>query len=71
VRGRGGGRRGGRAAAGGTLGGGAAGDGFFLAMDARASAPALFVPEDENAVAHGDQTLDIEDFLKKTAAEGE
>ena len=33
--------------------------------------PALFVPEDENAVAHGDQTLDIEDFLKKTAAEGE
>ena len=50
---------------------GGGGDGFFLAMDARASAPALFVPEDENAVAHGDQTLDIEDFLKKTAAEGE
>ena len=36
------------------------------AVDGKASAPKLFVPEDVNAVAHGDQTLDIEDFLNKT-----
>jgi hypothetical protein len=36
------------------------------AMDGKESAPNLFVPEDKNAVAHGDQTLDIEDFLSKT-----
>lgn len=35
------------------------------ALDGKESAPNLFVPEDKNAVAHGDQTLDIEDFLTK------
>ena len=34
-------------------------------MDGKASAHALFVPEDTDAVAHGDRTLDIEDFLAK------
>ena len=32
-------------------------------MDCKESAPRLFVPEDKNAVAHGDQTLDIADFM--------
>jgi hypothetical protein len=34
-------------------------------MDGKASAHSLFVPEDTDAVAHGDRTLDIEDFLAK------
>lgn len=34
-------------------------------MDGKASVNTLFVPEDRNAVAHGDQTLDIDDFLAK------
>ena len=32
-------------------------------MDSKESLPKLFVPEDKNAVAHGDQTLDYADFL--------
>ena len=29
------------------------------ALDGKESTPNLFVPEDKNAVAHGDQTLDV------------
>jgi hypothetical protein len=32
-------------------------------VDCKESGPNLFVPEDKNAVAHGDQTLDIADFM--------
>ena len=32
-------------------------------VDSKESLPKLFVPEDKNAVAHGDQTLDYADFL--------
>ena len=53
------------AAAAGEEGGGGEGAMIRKAMDGKESAPNLFVPEDKNAVAHGDQTLDIEDFLSK------
>ena len=55
------------AAAAGEEEGGGGGEGAMIrkAMDGKESAPNLFVPEDKNAVAHGDQTLDIEDFLSK------
>ena len=35
-----------------------------LELDCRASGSTLFVPVDENAVAHGDVDLDVTDFLK-------
>ena len=38
-------------------------DGGVPSVDCKESAPRLFVPEDKNAVAHGDQTLDIADFM--------
>jgi hypothetical protein len=34
-------------------------------VDCRASQATLFVPADENAVAHGDTELDVTDFLKR------
>ena len=40
-----------------------------LHMDGKASSATLFVPEDTNAVAHGDQTLNIDDFLKAAMRE--
>ncbi len=36
-------------------------------LDCKASAPALFVPIPEDAVAHGDADLDVTDFLKSWA----
>ena len=37
-----------------------------LAVDGRASAPGLAIPEDAGAVAHGDANLAVEDFLART-----
>ena len=38
-------------------------------LDTKASRGNLFVPEDDNRVAHGDRNLAIDDFLARTAAE--
>lgn len=38
-----------------------------MAIDCKESAPVLFVPEDDNAVAHGDQNLAIDSFLAANA----
>ena len=43
------------------------GDGDGAAVDCKASAPRLAVPDDAGAVAHGDANLAIDDFLKGMA----
>jgi hypothetical protein len=42
-----------------------------LQVDAKASVNTLFVPEDTDAVAHGDRTLAVEDFLARAVGDGE
>ncbi len=41
-----------------------AGDGAEASVDCRASAGSLYIPEPDDAVAHGDANLAVEDFLK-------
>lgn len=38
----------------------------FLYISAQASSSTLYMPEPENAVAHGDASLAVDDFLART-----